>query len=111
MGYDPRIKCSVKAGKCVYSTWTSGVKMVFARWVDDLFGFSADDNKAFNDLLKALGKAYPLKIMGDMQLVLGMEVEYGQGWCLLRQQSNIKHMMEEYMVNDLVNWDPTVPIR
>jgi hypothetical protein len=46
-----------------------------------------------------------------MKLVLGMEVEYGQGWCLLRQQSNIKHMMEEYMVNDLVNWDPTVPIR
>ena len=83
MGYDPRIACSIKAGKCVYSVWTGDLKMVFARWVDDLFGFSSDDNKTFNELLKALSEAYPLKITGDMVRVLRMEVEYGNGWCLL----------------------------
>ena len=63
MGHDSRITCIIKAGKCVYSIWTGGLKMVFARWVDDLFGFSSDNNKTINELLKALSEAYPLKIM------------------------------------------------
>jgi hypothetical protein len=80
----------------VYSIWTDGVKMVFARWVDDFFGFSSDNNETFNALLKALSKSLPLiKIMGDMVRVLGMEVKYGEGWCLLRQQGNINHIMQE----------------
>jgi hypothetical protein len=110
MQYDRRIICSIKAGKCVYSIWTKDLKMMGARWVDDVFGFSSDNNGYFNGLLKALGRKYPLKLLGDMKRVLGMEIDYGPGWSLMRQQANIQHMMEEYHVEEFIGWDPKVPI-
>ena len=58
--------CNVKAGKCVYAIWTVDLKMIVARWVDDVCGFSSDGNKYFNRMLAALIKMYPLKLIGDM---------------------------------------------
>ena len=46
--------------------------MVCARWVDDVFGFSSDGNEYFDMMPSALGRKYPLKLLGDMKRVLGM---------------------------------------
>jgi hypothetical protein len=61
MNWDPRITCVEKAGKCLYGIWTRGLKFMCMRWVDDIIGWSSDNNLLFNALLKSVGDKFPLK--------------------------------------------------
>jgi hypothetical protein len=113
LSLDSRLKFSIKAGKCLYAMWgpdRKQVKLILIRFVDDLVGFSSDNNKTLDRLFSALNDKFPLKILGDMKKVLGIEVEYGHDCILLRQQKNILHCMEEFMVDELVKRVPSTPL-
>jgi hypothetical protein len=57
-----------------------------------------------------MNEKFPLKILGDMRKVLGIEVEYGQNCLLMRQQKNLQYIMEEFMVDELVTRVPSTPL-
>ena len=98
INYDRRIKPIMKAGGCLYVIWEPELKMMMIRWVDDYVGFSSDGNKYIHQLFEAMGKKFPIKILGGIQQVLGTTVIWGGTWAILRQTRNIEHIAEEYEV-------------
>ena len=72
--YDDRVVPCIKAGRCMYAIWTEDLKFLCVRWVDSFYAVSSDGNRFLNTFLKAMGKEFPLKLLGDMKQVLGTEV-------------------------------------
>jgi hypothetical protein len=110
MSYDDRIVPCIKAGRCMYAIWTADLKFICVRWVDDYYGFSSDKNLFFNNFLAAMGKKFPLKLLGDMKQVLGTEIIWQGESAILRQTKNIIHLVKEYKVLELVKGDVRIPL-
>ena len=51
----------------IYVIWTRDLKMMLIRWVDDIVGWSSDGNSYIDRMITAMGKKFPIKLMGDIQ--------------------------------------------
>ena len=112
LSYDNRMVACQKAGKCMYALWTGEVKCIVVRWVDDIFGFSSDGNSYFNGFLKAMAAKFPLKMLGDMRVALGTEIEYAHdnSWAVMLMEKAIVQMAEEYRARELIQYTSKTPI-
>ena len=88
---------SLKSDPCVYIYSVGGVIYVLALYVDDVL-LLVKDRKVLEQIKRKLMGRFTMTDMGDVLLVLGMEVtrDRTKGTVTITQENYLKYLLERY---------------